>query len=214
MIDTKAIEEHIRGILVALGDDPEREGLKDTPKRVAKMYEEVFLGMNYSNHEIAQMFDKTFEDEIEELDTSKVVAEKGMHLDQTGDLIRTAAELKPEVLFLALGLNDISGTDGDTDAFIEKYKAVLANVREQMPDAVLYINCVLPVSAQKEEEEPVYAKIPDYNTALKAMCDEEGITFIDNTEIVKDEYYEQDGEHMKAEYYPIWAEHMAEVAGI
>ena len=30
MIDTKAIEEHIRGILVALGDDPEREGLKDT----------------------------------------------------------------------------------------------------------------------------------------------------------------------------------------
>lgn len=43
MIDTKAIEEHIRGILVALGDDPEREGLKDTPKRVAKMYEEVFL---------------------------------------------------------------------------------------------------------------------------------------------------------------------------
>ena len=214
MIDTKAIEEHIRGILVALGDDPEREGLKDTPKRVAKMYEEVFLGMNYSNHEIAQMFDKTFEDGIEELDTSKVVAEKGMHLDQTGDLIRTAAELKPEVLFLALGLNDISGTDGDTDAFIEKYIAVLAYVREQMPDAVLYINCVLPVSAQKEEEEPVYAKIPDYNTALKAMCDEEGITFIDNTEIVKDEYYEQDGEHMKAEYYPIWAEHMAEVAGI
>ena len=80
MIDTKAIEEHIRGILVALGDDPEREGLKDTPKRVAKMYEEVFLGMNYSNHEIAQMFDKTFEDEIEELDTSKVVVMKDIDL--------------------------------------------------------------------------------------------------------------------------------------
>ena len=36
-IDTVAIEEHIRGILVALGDNPEREGLKDTPTRVAKM---------------------------------------------------------------------------------------------------------------------------------------------------------------------------------
>ena len=80
MIDTKAIEEHIRGILVALGDDPEREGLKDTPKRVAKRHEEVFLGMNYSNHEIAQMFDKTFEDEIEELDTSKVVVMKDIDL--------------------------------------------------------------------------------------------------------------------------------------
>jgi GTP cyclohydrolase I len=62
MIDTKAIEEHIRGILVALGDDPDREGLVETPKRVAKMYEEVFEGMNYTNHEIAEMFDKSFED--------------------------------------------------------------------------------------------------------------------------------------------------------
>ena len=66
MIDTKAIEEHIRGILVALGDDPEREGLKDTPARVARMYEEVFEGMNYTNHEIAQMFDKTFSDDFDE----------------------------------------------------------------------------------------------------------------------------------------------------
>lgn len=62
MIDTKAIEEHIRGILVALGDDPDREGLRETPQRVAKMYEEVFAGMNYTNEEIARMFDKTFEE--------------------------------------------------------------------------------------------------------------------------------------------------------
>ncbi len=62
MIDTKAIEEHIRGILVALGDDPDREGLKETPQRVAKMYEEVFAGMNYTNAEIAEMFNKTFDE--------------------------------------------------------------------------------------------------------------------------------------------------------
>lgn len=64
-IDTKAVEEHIRGLLIALGDDPEREGLKDTPKRVARMYEEVFEGMNYTNQEIAQMFGKTFEDNLD-----------------------------------------------------------------------------------------------------------------------------------------------------
>ena len=68
MIDTKAIEEHIRGILIALGDDPHREGLVDTPKRVAKMYEEVFAGMNYTNHEIAQMFNTTFEEDSDDED--------------------------------------------------------------------------------------------------------------------------------------------------
>lgn len=62
MIDTKAIEQHIRGILVALGDDPDREGLRETPQRVAKMYEEVFAGMNYTNAEIAEMFNKTFQE--------------------------------------------------------------------------------------------------------------------------------------------------------
>lgn len=64
-IDTEAIKEHIRGILTALGDDPDREGLKETPDRVARMYEEVFEGMNYTNYEIAQMFNKTFTDKME-----------------------------------------------------------------------------------------------------------------------------------------------------
>lgn len=62
-IDTEAIKKHIRGILIALGENPDREGLADTPERVARMYEEVFEGMNYTNHEIAQMFCKTFEEE-------------------------------------------------------------------------------------------------------------------------------------------------------
>ena len=59
-IDKEAIKEHVRGILIALGDDPDREGLIETPDRVARMYEEVFEGMNYTNDEIAQMFNKTF----------------------------------------------------------------------------------------------------------------------------------------------------------
>lgn len=60
--DSKKIEEAVRMILEALGDDPDREGLIETPKRVAKMYDEVFEGMRYSNAEIAEMFDKCFEE--------------------------------------------------------------------------------------------------------------------------------------------------------
>lgn len=74
MIDTEAIRMHIRGILEALGDDPDREGLKETPERVAKMYEEIFEGMNYTNHEIAMMFDKTFEEKMDfETDSQDMV---------------------------------------------------------------------------------------------------------------------------------------------
>jgi GTP cyclohydrolase I len=64
MIDRAKIEEHIRGILVAIGENPNREGLVDTPARVAKMYEEIFEGIGYTNDEIAEMFNKTFEEDF------------------------------------------------------------------------------------------------------------------------------------------------------
>lgn len=61
-IDTPKVEQAVNLLIEALGDDPNREGLKDTPKRVAKMYQEVFEGMCYTNAEIAEMFNKCFED--------------------------------------------------------------------------------------------------------------------------------------------------------
>lgn len=80
-IDTNAIKEHIRGILIALGDDPDREGLKDTPDRVARMYSEVFEGMNYTNEEIAHMFGKTFQDEMDfESDSKDMVIVRDIQL--------------------------------------------------------------------------------------------------------------------------------------
>jgi len=60
-MDIKEIEKHIRGLLVAIGEDPDREGLRETPARVARMYEEAFEGIKYTNREIAEMFGKTFE---------------------------------------------------------------------------------------------------------------------------------------------------------
>ncbi len=60
-MDKKAIEYHVRGILEAIGENPDREGLLETPERVARMLEEVLEGIQYSNHDIAQMFGKTFD---------------------------------------------------------------------------------------------------------------------------------------------------------
>ncbi len=60
-MDKEKIEYHIRGLLEAIGENPNRAGLVETPKRVANMCEEIFAGIQYSNHEIAEMFGKTFD---------------------------------------------------------------------------------------------------------------------------------------------------------
>lgn len=61
-IDKNKIEELTKEFLIAIGDDPDREGLKKTPSRVARMCDELFEGMTHSNHEIAEMFNTCFED--------------------------------------------------------------------------------------------------------------------------------------------------------
>lgn len=78
MIDESRLINAFREIILALGDDPNREGLKDTPKRAALMYEEMFEGMLYTNDEIAEMFDKTFE--VEDINTSDIVILKDIDI--------------------------------------------------------------------------------------------------------------------------------------
>ena len=46
MVDEKKAAEAVRLLLEAVGEDPDREGLKDTPERVARMYTELLAGMD------------------------------------------------------------------------------------------------------------------------------------------------------------------------
>lgn len=59
-MDMEKVEKAIYTILQEIGENPEREGLKETPKRVARMYEEIYSGMTKSNEELILELNKTF----------------------------------------------------------------------------------------------------------------------------------------------------------
>ena len=65
--DRNKIMQAVTMLIEAIGDDPEREGLKGTPDRVARMYEEIFEGMRFTNDQIAEMFDTCFESDSNDL---------------------------------------------------------------------------------------------------------------------------------------------------
>lgn len=57
---TQKVEQLIKELLIAFGEDPDREGLKETPRRVAGYWKELLEGMCYSNKEIAEKYGKIF----------------------------------------------------------------------------------------------------------------------------------------------------------
>ena len=68
MVDVKKVQEGVRMILEGIGEDVNREGLLETPDRIARMYEEIFSGMDMDTSEILS---KTFH-----VDNNEMVIEK------------------------------------------------------------------------------------------------------------------------------------------
>ncbi|KUK34969.1 MAG: GTP cyclohydrolase 1, partial [Caldanaerobacter subterraneus] len=64
MIDKEKIKKAVRDILEAIGEDPDREGLLETPDRVARMYEEIFAGLHTDVKDVIKIFQ---EDEHQEI---------------------------------------------------------------------------------------------------------------------------------------------------
>jgi GTP cyclohydrolase IA len=64
-IDFQRIEKAVREILIAVGEDPDREGLLDTPKRVARSYAEIFAGLHQDPSDLlATTFDLDHEEMV------------------------------------------------------------------------------------------------------------------------------------------------------
>lgn len=63
-MDIQRIKDAVRELLIGIGENPDREGLIETPDRVARMYEEIFAGVSLSNDQIADMFTKTFDEDV------------------------------------------------------------------------------------------------------------------------------------------------------
>ncbi|MBD3379876.1 MAG: GTP cyclohydrolase I FolE [Candidatus Omnitrophica bacterium] len=65
MIDKEKIQKAVREILEAIGEDPERDGLKDTPRRVAEMYGEIAGGLHKDpGEDLTVLFEKEHDEII------------------------------------------------------------------------------------------------------------------------------------------------------
>ena len=116
------------------------------------------------------------------------------------------------MIFLLLGSNDAALEDGSAAIFEEEYAAFLNQVKDRLPDTKIYVNSILPVQQKAIEEAEGLADIPEYNERLRRVCEEAGVVFVDNSDLVKEDCYKDDGKRMRQRYYTAWIKRAVEVA--
>lgn len=151
------------------------------------------------------------------LDSANMITKVGASLYHLGDNVEKIISYSPKVLILHYGVNMIEGKDYFIDNFISMYKGYIGEIRKGSPDTKIVVSGMFPVSSKGIENEPVLANCPKYEKRIAEMCGELGVTYLDNTKIIKDgsAYYDMDGIHMKRDFYTdVWLVYAATQLGL
>ena len=168
MVDLKKLEEAARLIIEAVGDDPTREGLVETPKRFADMMAEQFAYNAVSNEDIAREFEKTFETLLRFMD------EMG---DEESRAVREGLDEESLAMFDLLRKPDLTSDD------VKRIKGVAVDLLETLKAEKLRIN---HWRDKESTRDAVRLTIQDYlwseNTGLPETYSEKDVR--DKTEAV------------------------------
>ena len=141
-----------------------------------------------------------FKKEFIKTDEGKIGLEEALTKNQFGKV------------YIMLGLNEI-GT-GDSEYFKNGYAEVIDKIRELQPDAIIYIQGIMHVTANKSDVDKNFnnEKINERNAAIAELADNKTIFYIDMNEAVDDENGNLEAElsfddiHLKASSYERWYE--------
>lgn len=162
----------------------------------------------------------------EVMSNATVLANTGINLDSiftkvvstpTGEktIMEASKDYDPGKIYLLMGINSMLSGE---DAFIKSYERLVDELIAQHPDAILYIQSILPVTAEYETRQNAVtdnATIDAYNARLKALAEEKGVYYLNVAEVFKDatgalyaEASPRDGIHFGATWYRKWFDYL------
>lgn len=121
-------------------------------------------------------------------------------------------------IYLMIGINEMGR--GTVETFTEKYREVVAHLQELQPDAIIYIQGIIKVTAERSGQGDYINNegIEARNTELAKLADNKSIFYLDVNPLICDETggmvdsYTFDGVHLKAKYIQIWKDYLKENA--
>ena len=146
------------------------------------------------------------------LPENRVFAEGGATIRHLKQNLSRLTELQPDNLFLCYGLNDVSiGYWPSPEDYVEEFREIIRETQEALPGVTIYISSILPAQEIAFETEGSWRRIPEYSSAVEAMCEDlDGVCFVNNDALAEEkaDLYDPDGIHLRREFYPYWATNM------
>lgn len=141
------------------------------------------------------------------------VKNRGIGGETTSDVLKRLDQVtagKPKKVFLLIGINDLRDNPAMTDKAVANIQTIIERIQKESPKTKIYVQSILPVSKDRVNRDIELRKA---NTAIKKICEDKGVTYIDiNTAFsdenghLKKEYTIADGLHLNGAGYIKWAE--------
>jgi len=118
-------------------------------------------------------------------------------------------------VYISLGINEIGWPT--VSGFIGKYRAAIQKIKEIRPDVDIYIQAIIPMSAEASDtryKDSGNPRIREFNESIALMCEEEEVYFLDLYSHFADETgslpedASSDGIHMVRNYYIMWGDYL------
>ncbi len=148
-------------------------------------------------------------------DSKYPVINRGIGGDNSFGILARMDEIvnaKPKAIYLMDGIND-QFRKLPHEVSVNNYRRIIRKIKQQSPKTKIYIESALPINEEMTKE--AYTKgrnvlVPALNQKVKAMAQEEGVTYIDICPLFQDENgvlkkeFTMDGVHLKASAYIDW----------
>ncbi len=150
------------------------------------------------------------------LNGNRLITQVSASLYHLSDNVKKIIKASPQVLILHYGVNMISTNKTQLNTFISMYTKLIKQIQKGSPDTRIIVSGLFPVDTDVATAKR-FTKIGTYNKALKNMCSELKIEFLDSSPVLKahPECYGGDGIHLsKAFYEKYWLRFIIAEMGI
>jgi len=153
---------------------------------------------------------------------NRLLADIGLTVERATNRIHDFKALEPSKIFILLGANDMGYFYMNPTVFAERYRTLIATLRELFPDAGIFPQSILPVANYYRGVEALNNdNIISFNEALQELCAELGLRYIDigapwrlPDASLHPDVSSGDGLHIKFAYYGTWLLHLIEMSSM